>query len=51
MNKYLMVEVSPQVTVMFQGDKAVRAFIDINADEEQTTELIELAKELFVKVI
>lgn len=45
MNECLMVDLSPQISVMFQDNKAVRAFIDINAVAEQVNELIEKAKE------
>ncbi len=49
MNEYLMVEVNPQVSVMFKEKKPVKAFIDINAEAEQLDELVKKAIELFIK--
>lgn len=45
MNEYLMVEINPQVSVMFKDKQPVRAFIDIDAATEQLDKLLRTAVE------
>lgn len=49
MSEFAMVDVSPQISVMFQNNKPVRVFIDINAVSEEVSGLVEKAKEIFDK--
>lgn len=43
MSEYLMVDVNPQVSVMFEDSKPVRVFIDIDAAVERLDECIKSA--------
>lgn len=49
MSEYLMVDVSPQVSVMFEDEKPIRVFVDINAVVDELNESVERAKDLIKK--
>lgn len=44
-----MVDVSPQVSVMFEDEKPIRVFVDINAVVGEINESVERAKDLIKK--